>query len=146
MKVKAEIVSGYGVASGKSGDARFPMGTIQMQFKYFLNQGLDLSSYYMGTLNVDIAPSHFEIKKPKYFFENINWSKDLPPENFYFFDVLILINEHVYEGLIYMPDPMTKVEHEQKSTVLELILPKIENLICGQSIYIQVKEDQIAIK
>ncbi|RUT80168.1 hypothetical protein [Ancylomarina longa] len=146
MRIKAKIVQGYGVASGKSGDVRFPMGTIQMQLKYFLERGLDLSNYYRGTLNVDIAPSHFKMVKPKFFIENMKWSKDMPPENFYFFDVMVSVEEEeMYEGLIYMPDPKTKVEHEQKPTVLELMLPKIEDLHYGQTLYVQVKEEQIAI-
>ena len=78
----------------------------------------------MGTINLDISPSSYEIKEPKYFFENIDWSDHIPPENFYFFDVSLFYNDTTYEGLVYMPDPKTKEDHIQIPTMLELILPK----------------------
>ena len=84
IKLKGEIKPGYGVASGKGNDERYPDGTLRLQFKYFLEKGLDLSRYYMGTINLDISPCKYQIGQPKYFFENINWSDYIPPENFYF--------------------------------------------------------------
>ena len=86
MKIKAVVQQGHGVASGKANDVRYPKGTLHAQFDLFRTKGLDLSPYFLGTVNVDISPYHFKIKKPKYFFEDINWSAFIPPENFYFFD------------------------------------------------------------
>ena len=145
IKLKGEIKPGYGVASGKGNDERYPDGTLRQQFKYFLERGLDLSQYYMGTINLDIAPCKYQIGKPKYFFENINWSDYIPPENFYFFDVTLHFDGVTYEGLIYMPDPETKEDHTQKPTILELILPKIEGLEYGSTIDIEVKKEQLKI-
>ena len=84
-QVRGKIKSGFVVASDKGKDERYPEGTLRQQFKRFLGRGLDLSNYFMGTINLDISPSSYEIKQPKYFFENINWSDFIPPENFYFF-------------------------------------------------------------
>ena len=67
--VRGEIKSGYGVASGKGKDARYPEGILKQQFKHFLERGLDLSNYFVGTINLDISPCSYEIKKPKYFFQ-----------------------------------------------------------------------------
>ena len=143
--VRGEIKSGHGVASGKGNDDRYPEGTLKEQSKHFLERGLDLSNYFMGTINLDIAPCSYEIKMPKYFFEQIDWSEFIPPENFYFFDVSLYYNDKTYEGLVYMPDPKTKEDHYQKPTILELILPKIVGLEYGISVDIVLKKDQFDI-
>lgn len=144
-KIKGKIIPGYGVASGKGKDKRYPEGTLRMQHPHFKERGLDLGGYFLGTLNVDIAPYSFEIKKPRYFFEAVKWSSHIPAENFYFFDVTLFFEEKNYDGLIYMPGPETKVEHEQIATVLELILPRIEGLSTGQTVHLEVKEDGLEI-
>ena len=46
------IKQGYGVASGKSNDIRFPEGTVSMQIPFFTRRGLDLSAFFPVTLNV----------------------------------------------------------------------------------------------
>ena len=143
--VCGEIKPGHGVASGQGKDERYPEGTLRQQFKYFLERGLDLSSYFMGTINVDIAPCSYEIKKPKHFFKNIDWSEYIPPENFYFFDVSLHHQDKTYEGLVYMPDPETKKDHIQNPTVLELILPAIQGLEYGDRVEISLKKDQLGI-
>ena len=146
MKVQAIVKQGHGVASGKAKDPRYPKGTIQAQYPHFLQNGLDLSPYFLGTINLDIAPYSFTILKPKYFLENVHWSSFIPPENFYFFDVSLQINKNTYKGLIYMPDPATKAEHFQNPTILELILPKINELKYGDAVIIEVDEEQIELK
>ena len=83
MKISAVVQQGHGVASGKAKDPRYPKGTIKAQYEHFLEKGLDLSQYYLGTINLDIAPYSYKIVKPKYFLEHINWSEHIPPENFY---------------------------------------------------------------
>jgi len=143
--VQGEIKSGYGVASGKRKDERYPEGTLKQQFKYFLDRGLDLSIYFMGTINLDISPNTYEIKTPKHFFKNIDWSDYIPPENFYFFDVSLYHINKTYQGLIYMPDPETKEDHVQKPNILELILPKINGLEYGHMVDIAIKKAQLNI-
>lgn len=143
--VRGEIQSGHGVASGKGEDERYPEGTLKQQFIHFLERGLDLSNYFMGTINLDISPFSYEIKNPKYFFKNIDWSDHIPPENFYFFDVTLNFNDKAYQGLVYMPDPETKEDHIQKPTILELIFPKIEGLEYGVKVEIKLKKDQLGI-
>ncbi len=144
-KIKGIVRPGYGVASGKNKDERYPEGTIKQQFKYFLERGLDLSCYFLGTVNLDISPYKFNYKKPKHFFENINWSDHIPPENFYFFDVSLHFQGKTFEGLIYMPDPKTKEDHIQRPSILELLLPKVNGLHYGQTVAIEVKEEQLEI-
>ncbi|MGB3151534.1 MAG: hypothetical protein WBB27_12815 [Maribacter sp.] len=143
--VRGEIKAGHGVASGKGKDERYPEGTLRQQLKHFLERGLDLSHYFMGTINLDISPSSYKIKKPKHFFKNIAWSEYIPPENFYFFDVNLHYKDKSYEGLVYMPDPETKEDHFQKPTILELVFPKIEGLEYGVMVEIRPKKDQLEI-
>ncbi len=146
MKIKGKIKPGYGVASGKSKSSKYPEGTLRLQFKHFLKRNLDLSPYFMGTINLDIAPYIYEIKKPKYFFENINWTDHIPPENFYFFDVSLLFKDITYKGLIYMPDSSTKEEHVQGPSVLELLLPKIDGLNYYDIVVVELDDTQIELK
>ena len=143
--VRGEIKSGYGVASGKGKDERYPEGTLKLQLKHFLERGLDLNNFFMGTINLDISPCSYEIKKPKYFFKNIDWSDYISPENFYFFDAILYYKDKTYKGLVYMPDPETKENHMQKPTILELIFPKIKGLEYGVMVDIALKKDQLDI-
>lgn len=146
MKIQAKVIPGHGAASGKKDDSRYPGGTIALQTPYFRKLGLDLSPYHSGTLNIDIAPYSYSIKKPKHFFEEVAWTTHIPPENFYFFDIALNHNGKSYQGLIYMPDPETKTEHEQAPTTLELILPKIEGIQYGDSVEIDINEQQLALQ
>lgn len=143
--VRGEIIAGHGVASGKGMDKRYPEGTLKQQFIHFLKRGLDLSPYFMGTINLDISPSSYDIKKPKHFFNKIDWSDYIPPENFYFFDVILNYKSQAYEGLVYMPDPATKEDHHQKPSILELIFPKIKGLEYGVMVDVALKKDQLNI-
>ncbi|NAY93407.1 hypothetical protein GTQ34_15965 [Muricauda sp. JGD-17] len=145
MRVKGKVIPGYGVASGKGGDPRYHEGTLKLQYPHFKEKGLDLSPFYMGTLNVNIAPYRYQIIKPKLYFENIAWSDHIPPENFYFFDVSLHFKGKRFGGLVYMPDPQTKEDHLQKPTVLELILPKINGLHYGDNLYVNVPEEQLGL-
>lgn len=144
-KIQGKIISGHGVASGKGKDPRYPKGTLRLQAPFFKERGLNLDGYYLGTLNVDIAPHGFMIGIAKYFFEGIAWSEHIPPENFYFFEVVLIHKERPYEGLIYMPDPKTKVDHEQLATVLELILPPIEGITTDDIVRLGIDEKSLQI-
>ena len=143
--VSGIIRSGHGVASGNGKDERYPKGTLHLQFPHFLERGLDLRPFYMGTINLDISPCSYKILKPKYFFENIDWSEYIPPENFYFFDVSLHYIYKTYKGLVYMPDPETKNDHIQNPAILELILPEIEGLKYADTVYISLRKDQLEI-
>jgi hypothetical protein len=48
---------GHQVASGLAVNNPYPAGTIAMQTPFFKALGLDLSGFYVGTLNVSIAPT-----------------------------------------------------------------------------------------
>ena len=141
--VSGFVVQGHGVASGIGTDPRYPKGTLWQQAPYFSQAGLDMSGFYRGTINLDIRPFAFVILDPKHYFQAINWSPFIPPENFYFFELIAHYKDKVYEGLIYMPDPETKTDHPQDTQILELLLPKISGLNYGDHLKIQVPKDQL---
>ena len=140
ISITGKVISGYGVASGKGKDNRYPEGTLKLQIPFFKERGLDLSAFFIGTINIDISPYQFSIKKYKYYFKEINWSTYIPPENFYFFEVQLIFKESAYEGLIYMPDPKTKFDHHQISSLFELLMPKIEGIKQGENIILKLRE------
>ena len=140
ISITGKVISGYGVASGKGKDNRYPVGTLKLQMPFFNERGLDLSAFFIGTINIDISPYQFSIKKYKYYFKEINWSIYIPPENFYFFEVQLIFKENFYEGLIYMPDPKTKSDHHQISSLFELLMPKIEGIKQGENIILKLRE------
>ncbi len=145
MKIEAKVIPGYGAASGKNKDPRYEKGTIAMQLDHFKQRGLDLSSYFPGTLNIDISPYTYNIVTPKFYFERVNWSEYISPENFYFFDIILLFEDVEYKGLVYMPDPETKEEHKQSLSTLELILPKIQDLKYGKQVCLILEDRQLQV-
>ncbi|MEM9000818.1 MAG: hypothetical protein AAGB24_11190 [Bacteroidota bacterium] len=146
LTVNATVVEGYGAASGKKNDARYPSGTLAMQLPYFKDRGLDLSKFHRGTLNISIAPYRYEIRTPKHYFQKVTWTPHIPSENFYFFDAQVHFREASFYGLIYMPDPKTKTEHEQSPSTLELLLPKIDGIAYGHKVRLGVDTKQIEFK
>lgn len=144
-RIKGKIIPGYGVASGKGRDPRYPEGTLKLQYPHFKERGLDLDAYYLGTLNIDITPHSYMIKTPKYFFEGVAWSTYIPPENFYFFEATLFYKGKRYDGLIYMPDPKTKVDHEQSTTMLEVIMPAIDGISTNDPVSLEIHEESIQI-
>ena len=143
MKISVKIIKGHGVASGKNKKSNYPEGTLRLQKAHFLKRGLDLSAYFLGTVNVSIFPWKMKIIKPKHFFEKIKWSEYISPENFYFFDITILFKEKSYAGLIYLPDPKTKEEHQQKPFTLEILAPFIPKIQYESSLEIEHSEKQL---
>lgn len=147
ITVKATIVKGHGVASGKSPDPHFQAGTIAMQKPVFHALGLDLDEYYSGTVNLSIAPLKYKIKKAKYTFRNVLWSHTAPPEDFSFFDCRILYGraQTAADGLIYFPHPETKPQHFQPVDVLEVLTAYIEDLSYGAELLLELNDEQLTV-
>ena len=141
MTIEGEVVRGHGVASGASGDPRFPAGTLALQFPVFARHDLDLSGFHPGTINLDIAPASYEIVAARLTLTNIQWHPDCPPETFSFFDCLL----GTTPALIYYPHPETKPGHFQSPTVLEVLAPKIEGLSYGQRLHFTPDPGQLLI-
>ena len=146
IRVAGRVERGYGVASGRAQDPRFPQGTLAMQQPFFERQGLDLSQYFLGTINLSIAPHRYQIKQAKQTFRQIQWSPTEPAEDFSVFDCRLLVgSQPPFDGLIYYPHPETKPEHFQPPTTLEIITHWINNLQYGDQLLLEVNSQQISI-
>ncbi len=145
QKITGVIKSGHRVASGLGEDSPYDRGTIEMQLPFFKQLGLDLSSYFSGTLNISIAPHTFEVKRPQYTFKNVKWHPNYPAETFSFSPCQIIFNDLSYSGLIYYPHPETKIGHFQDASVLEAIALPIPNIAYGERVLLAVNPQEIAI-
>ena len=146
IQVKGIIKKGHGVASGKSGNPRFPQGTIEIQKPFFSERGLQLDQYFSGTINLSIHPHQYEIINAKYTFRNMKWLQDTPAEDFSFFDCRIRLDKGEFlNGLIYYPHPETKPEHFQSADILEILTTYVNNLKYGDELIIEVDSQQIKI-
>jgi hypothetical protein len=126
------VVPGHGVASGRSTSTPYPAGTIALQAPAFRQHGVDLSAYFPGTLNVDLAP-HVPQPRSPVFDGRLRWHGDLE-ERFLLMAVRLRTAGHEHAGLWYYPHPATKPAHFQRLTVVELLLPWIDGLQAGAAV------------
>ena len=145
VKVTGKVIPGHGVASGQRGNPRFPGGTIRMQQSAFATRGLNLDSFFPGTINVSIHPYLYRVRQAKYTFRQIKWA-DTPPEDFSFFDCRIMLKTGPWvNGLIYYPHPETKPEHFQDPTTLEVLTEFVEGLNYGTDITLELDPKQLLV-
>ena len=143
----ARVVVGHRVASGFNHDPRFPGGTLRMQAPYFLALGLDLSAFYMGTINASISPLRYRLARARYTFRKVKWHPTEAAEDFSFIDVgLTRPVGPPLPGLIYYPHPETKPEHFQQPDVLELLLPFVDGLSRGAELSLRIPAEQMVIE
>ena len=133
-----KLVAGHGVASGQGADRRYPAGSIALQTPFFLEKGIDLSPYFPGTLNVDLAPFVPQPRHPT-FDGTLRWFSDLE-ERFLLTPIEVMAAGRRYSGLWYYPHPGTKPAHFQRNSVVELLLPWIENLSVGDEVQVLLRE------
>ena len=140
------LCAGHGVASGTSNESPYPDGTIRMQSPVFKALGLDLSSCYFGTLNIDFAPLEVSLSNPDHLFERVHWTELHPPETFSFWRVEIKAGAtDVVNGWIYYPHPKTKERHWQPPTTLELLAPRLRGVEPGSNIHLLDQSGRIKL-
>lgn len=139
------ITRGHRIASGQHRDIRFPQGTLAMQSPFFKQNGFDITRFFKGTLNISLQDSNFKLGRPRYFFPLVQWSDDLPPENFSFYQCSLTMNgdSTIDESFVYWPHPSTKPEFKQDPSVLEVIAPFIEGAHYGDEIIITADSSNI---
>ena len=149
MTLKGIVDKGLRHASGVDEDGtEYPgpkgiVGTIERQRPFFEEVIPDFSEIYNGTLNVNIHPKKFEIKKPDY--EVIcDWREDGLPQTFWFVNIELNHNENSYEGLVYHPCPRQGKARKREST-FELLFPFIQNLNYGAQVSISYSSDKMKI-
>ena len=137
------IVGGYRVASGPSKD--YPYGALDRQRPLFKSRGLDLSSYFNGTLNIDIRPHTFKLLKPEFTFHHVEWTDLHPPEHFSFSRCKVIYRDNEYEGWVYYPHPETKKRNFQNPSLLEVIAYPIPDIKYGDEVQVLVNPEEIKI-
>ena len=145
ITIPGVVTMGYGVASG-SGSPRFPGGTIRAQLPYFRARGVDISPYYPGTLNIDIAPRRFAMVRPSHALTDVSWRSGVPAETFSFSPCRLILPAGPVDGLVYHPHPETKPEHHQPPTVLEILAPFIEGVGPGTAVELQLDSSEVDVR
>jgi len=143
--LEARLVKGYQVASGQSKNSPYPAGSIKMQAPIFAELGVDLSNFYLATLNLDISPSIFKMNKPKYELKQVNWTELSQPEDFSLSPCLITHQGEQYQGLIYYPHPDTKPQHFHSNSLIEVIAEFIPDIQYGDSVSLNYHPEEIEI-
>ena len=138
------LMQGHQVASKPS--AAYPYSSLEKQKPYFKELGIDLSAYFNGTLNVSIAPLEFEMTKPEFTFELVEWTDLHPPETFSFSRCKVKFEGKEYEGWVYFPHPETKKTHFQNPSLIEVITYEIADIKYGDAIELEVTPREITIK
>ena len=139
------VKPGHQVASGFSPNSPYERGTLEMQLPLFQKLGLDLSSFFLGTINISIAPNTFKLIKPKHTFHHVKWHRDYDAETFSFSACGLVHRGNSYQGLIYYPHPETKIGHFQDDSILEAIAPKIPDLTYGDRITLEIDPQEIQL-
>jgi len=137
-------VEGYRVASGPSKD--YPYGTLEKQIPLFRQRGLNLERFHLGTLNVSIAPSSFEMVHPEYTFRQVAWTDLHPPEDFSFSRCVVTFKGTNNAGYVYYPHPETKKRHFESASLLEIISDNIPEIQYGERVELELNADEIRIQ
>lgn len=145
LKLPGIVVKGHQVASGKAKNSPYPQSSIVMQTPVFQGLGLDISSFFPGTLNISLRPYQFSVNQPKYTFEQVKWYVNSPPESFSFSPCHLIFNAQQYESLIYYPHPETKPAHFQDNSTLELLSSFIPNIQYGDQVNLEINPQEIII-
>jgi hypothetical protein len=140
--VSGTVVEGHRVASGPSKE--YPYGSLERQKPFFKAHGLDFDRFFIGTLNISIAPLRFELFNPAYTFRQIAWTDLHPPEDFSFSPCRVRFKGKEYEGYIYYPHPETKIRHFQNPSLIEVITEKIPGM--GYGARLDLVLDPIAVR
>ncbi|MFZ5859092.1 MAG: hypothetical protein ACOYZ6_19870 [Chloroflexota bacterium] len=138
------LVQGHQVASRPS--RNYPYSSLEKQKPFFKERGLDLYSYFNGTLNISIAPLEFEMTHPEFTFPLIEWTDLHPPETFSFSRCRVRFEGKEYEGWVYYPHPETKKTHFQNPSLVEAITYEIPNIRYGDAIEVALNPAVITIK
>lgn len=146
QKVEGTVLQGYRVASGLTDTSPYPAGTLVMQLPHFLQRGVDLRPYFLGTLNILIAPHQFRMVSPEITLEQVPWTDSHAPETFSFSRCQLQWLGNTFEGWVYYPHPETKPMHFQPSDCLEILMPKIAGIRYGSHVELAILANEIQIQ
>ncbi len=141
MILKGLVQRGHGVASGRSNQSPYPVGSIQMQQPFFAAAGINLHNCWPGTINLSFSPFEVRLTHPDHCIKQLHWTDLHPPETFSFWKILLRFRDSEdIPGWIYRPHPETKQRHWQPDTMVELLAPYLEGVQTGD--YIEIMDPQ----
>jgi len=146
LTVPGVVRKGYGVASGLGDSSVYPEGTLLMQMPLFHERGVDLSEFFLGTLNVDISPCSFAWINPDITLRQLAWTDRIPAEDFSFTACLLQVHGASVHALVYYPHPETKVEHFQHDSVMEILAPFVNEMAEGVLVTLGFRSRQVRIE
>ena len=146
VELRGIVVEGYGVASGAAKDSPYPRGSIEMQSPYFRSLGLDLTGFYLGTLNVSVEPHSVSLDKPRYTFRSVHWSPNHEPEDFSFSPCQVAYGPRWHSGFVYHPHEETKSRHHHAASTLEIITDHLAGISYGDRIDLLIRADEFTIQ
>lgn len=137
------LVRGHQVASRPS--SAYPYSSLEKQKPYFKERGLDLYGYFIGTLNISIAPQTFEMTSPEFTFPLVEWTDLHPPETFSFSRCKVIFKDIEYAGWVYYPHPETKKTHFQNPSLVEVITHFIPGIRYGDALEVELNLDEVTV-
>ncbi len=141
--VSGIVVEGHRVASQPSKD--YPYAALEKQKPYFKERGLDLGHFFLGTLNVSIAPLTFALIQAEITFPLVAWTDLHPPETFSFSPCKVRFQGIEYQGMVYYPHPETKIRHFQDPSLIEVLAEYIPGIGYGSQVELVLNPEQIKI-
>ncbi|WP_286267613.1 hypothetical protein [Thalassotalea atypica] len=137
------VMKGHQVASGLAINSPYPQGTIALQSPFFRQQGLDLTPYFMGTINAAFACKSIKLKAWDHEVKRLVWFPELPCEDFKFAHCHVIYQNQSYPALIYQPTAETKIGHFQPKNTLEIISEEIKGLKYGVQATLQIAKQYL---
>lgn len=127
------VARGHRVASGLSGDARFPKGTIAPQLRFFKAAIADFETWLGGeawpaTINVALTSEAASPGTPDIAVGPVCWTEHFPPERFFMSRCLLIHKKDQHRVWLYIPDLATKPDHFQPRNLVEVLARQLPEL------------------
>lgn len=135
MESCGKIVKGFGVAGGDPKANGYPNGTISKQASLFEDGGVSLDTLHLATINVELDNDFLVTDWSPSFNRLLKWKKDTE-ERIILYPVRMKVNDDTYHGILYHVYAPSKIDNKHKTNVVELLMPFVDNLKVGDSIYI----------
>ena len=140
------VVAGHKVASGQGDNSPYPESALKLQAPHFAKGGLDISVYYLGSINVSVAPTIIQRLEVPTCFERVEWTNLHPPETFSFAPCQLIFQSQTYDGMVYYPHPETKLDHFQDPSILEILTDFVPNIQYGDAVQVSINTHEIIIE
>lgn len=141
--VQGVVIRGARRASNIDGDSPYGRGTLEFQFPIFRERGLDLSSCFVGTLNVSIAPKTWAMVPNEMTFREVKWYPG-KREDFFFSKSVLVFRGKRYPACVYCASP-GKPHYLRGPSLLEIITEKITEIKYGDTVMLEINPEDIRI-